>query len=282
LLTLLDDGAASPASRRLPSARPALALNRVTTYLIGIGIGIGIDIAFANSSTGPHVHNRGFLAKSFVIGLKNCLHLLPTAYCGLPTAFINLMRGLSADILLVVHIAKEIKKMNSKKVLAFAVFILLAATCLAQGARGKAELKAGDGSITIDYGQPVLKDSADRLGELKVGDFWRMGNNQSTTFKTPVDLTFGSVKVPKGAYSLWLKRVKEDQFELTFNSQTGQWGTWHDPSKDVYQAPFKKEAIDEKDPVKTFNIKLNSVAKGGVLVLTWGTTLFKTKFEFAQ
>jgi hypothetical protein len=191
------------------------------------------------------------------------------------------MRGPSADILVVVHIAKEIKRMNSKKVLAFAVFILLTATCLAQmGARGKAELKAGDGSITIDYGQPVLKDSTDRLSELKVGDFWRMGNNQSTTFKTPVDLTFGSVKVPKGAYSLWLKRVKEDQFELTFNSQTGQWGMSHDASKDVYQAPMKKEAT--KDFVKTFTMKLDSAAKGGVLVLTWGNTQLKADFQFAQ
>jgi hypothetical protein len=192
------------------------------------------------------------------------------------------MRDSSADILVVVHIAKEIKRMNSKKVLAFAVCFLLVATCLAQGARGKAELKAGDGSITIDYGQPKLNGVNDRLAELKAGAFWRMGNNQSTTFKTPVDLIFGSVKVPKGAYSLWLKRAKEDQFELTFNSQTGQWGMQHDPSKDVYLAPLKKEAIDAKDPVETFNIKLNSAAEGGVLVLTWGTTQLKTSFKFAK
>jgi hypothetical protein len=170
--------------------------------------------------------------------------------------------------------------MNLKKVLAFTVCILLAATCLAQmGARGKAELKAGDGSITIDYGQPALKGQ-DRLSQLQVGAFWRMGNNLSTTLKTPVDLTFGSVKVPKGAYSLWLKRATPEQFELAFNSQTGQWGMQHDVSKDVYQAPLKKEAI--KDPVEVFNIKLDSAAKGGVLVLTWGTTQLKTEFQFAQ
>jgi hypothetical protein len=190
------------------------------------------------------------------------------------------MRNPSAVILVVVHIAKEIKRMNLKKVLVFAVCVLLASTCLAQmGARGKAELKAGDGSITIDYGQPALKGQ-DRLSQLQVGAFWRMGNNQSTTLKTPVDLTFGSVKVPKGAYSLWLKRSAPEQFDLIFNSQTGQWGMSHDVSKDVYQTPLKKEAI--KDSVETFNIKLDSAAKGGVLVLTWGTTQLKTEFQFAQ
>jgi hypothetical protein len=193
------------------------------------------------------------------------------------------MRDSSADILVVVHIAKEIKRMKQMKVLASTVFILLAATCLAQmGARGKAELKAGDGSITIDYGQPTLNGVSDRLAELKVGAFWRMGNNLSTTFKTPIDLTFGSVKVPKGAYSLWLKCAKEDQFELTFNSQTGQWGMTHDTSKDVYQAPLKKESIKFNTPVETFNIKLDSAAKGGVLVMTWGYSQFKTEFQFAQ
>jgi hypothetical protein len=195
-------------------------------------------------------------------------------------AFIDLMRNASADILVVVHIAKEIKGMNQKKVFAFAVCILLAATCLAQfGARGKAELKAGDGSITIDYGQPALK-GRDMLSQLKVGDFWRMGNNQSTTFKTPVDLTFGSARVPKGPYSLWLKRTSAETFELVFNSQTGQWGLQHDLSKDVFTAPLKKETV--KIPVETFNIKLDSAAKGGVIVLTWGATQFKTEFQFAQ
>jgi hypothetical protein len=190
------------------------------------------------------------------------------------------MRESSADILVVVHIAKEINRMNQKKILAFTVCMLLAATCLAQmGPRGKAELKAGDGSITIDYGQPQLK-GRDMLTQLQVGSFWRMGKDTSTTFKTPVDLAFGSVKVPKGAYSLWLKRATPEQFELIFNSQTGQWGMQHDVSKDVYGAPFKKDTI--KDSIEVFTIKLEPAANGGSLVLTWGTTQLKSDFQFAK
>ncbi len=73
----------------------------------------------------------------------------------------------------------------------------------AQGNRGKAELKTGAGSITVDYGRPVLK-GRDMLSQLKPGDFWRMGMNQATTLTTPVDLTFGGTKVRKGSYSLFL------------------------------------------------------------------------------
>ena len=72
------------------------------------------------------------------------------------------------------------------------------------------------------------------LSQLQVGQFWRMGMNQAAVLSTPVDLTFGSTKVPKGAYSLWLKLAAPDKFELVFNTQTGQWGMQHDAAKDVF------------------------------------------------
>jgi hypothetical protein len=172
--------------------------------------------------------------------------------------------------------------MNLKKSLLLVISLLLAVSCFAQmgGPRGKAELKAGDGSITIDYGRPDLK-GRDMLSQLPVGGQpWRMGKNQATVFSTPVDLNFGSAKVAKGSYSLWLKRTNADSFELTFNSQTGQWGTQHDASKDVAQAAMKKEALP--NPVEAFTIDLKPAPKGGILVLNWGTTQLSTEFQFAQ
>jgi hypothetical protein len=169
--------------------------------------------------------------------------------------------------------------MNLKKALALVACLLLAASCFAQMnmTRGKAELKAGDSSITVDYGQPALK-GRDMLSQLAVGSFWRMGNNMATVLKTPVDLTFGSVKVPKGAYSLWLKSVAAGKFELVFNSQTGQWGMSHDPSKDVYQVPMTKEALPNS--VEIFLIDLKGASKGGTFALSWGTTKLSADFQF--
>lgn len=169
--------------------------------------------------------------------------------------------------------------MNQKKVLALTVCMLLVVSCFAQGSRGKAELKAGSGSITIDYGRPVLK-GRDMLSQLPVGQFWRMGANASTTLSTPVDLAFGSTKVPKGNYSLWLKRTDAEKFELVFNSQTGQWGTQHDASKDVFQVPMKKEPLSSS--VETFTLDLKGAPKGGIVVLNWGTTQLSAEFQFAQ
>ena len=171
--------------------------------------------------------------------------------------------------------------MNLKKALVLLVCVGLATSCFAQmkmAPRGKAELSAGTGSITVDYGRPELK-GRDMLSQLQAGQFWRMGSNMATVLNTPVDLTFGSTKIPKGAYSLWLKLAAPDKFELVFNSQTGQWGTQHDPSKDVFQVPMKKAALPSS--VETFTLELKGAPKGGVFILNWGTTALSTDFQFA-
>src|SRR5512142_792366 len=139
-------------------------------------------------------------------------------------------------------------------------------------------MKAGPGSITLDYGRPSLK-GRDMLAQLQDGASWRMGMNQATVLTTPVDLAFGSTKIAKGAYSLWLKKAGE-AFQLVFNSQTGQWGTQHDASKDVASVDMKKTPLSA--PVEAFTIELVPSANGGALDLSWGTTKLSAPFEIAK
>jgi hypothetical protein len=154
----------------------------------------------------------------------------------------------------------------------------LAAPAGAQGARGKAEMKAGTGVVTIDYGRPSLK-GRDMFSRLEEASFWRMGMNEATVLTTPVDLVFGTTQVAKGSYSLWLKKEGE-KFLLVFNSQTGQWGTKHDPGKDVYRVAMKSEPVSS--PVETFTIDLTGATKGGELGLTWGAMKLSSGFAFGQ
>src|SRR5437867_2675508 len=138
--------------------------------------------------------------------------------------------------------------------------VLWTVPVIAQGDRGKTELKAGSGSITIDYGRPSLR-GRDMLGQLKAGDVWRLGMNAATTLTTPVDLSFGSTKIAKGSYSLFLKRSAADQFELIFNSKTGIWGTDYDGSNDVAKVPLKKDTLPSS--VETFTLELKNAPDGG-------------------
>jgi hypothetical protein len=144
--------------------------------------------------------------------------------------------------------------------------------------RGKAELKTESGAITIDYGRPSLK-GRDMLGQLEDGAFWRMGMNQATVLETPVALTFGETEVAKGSYSLWLKK-QADTFFLVFNSQTGQWGTQHDPAKDVYSVELMPESLTE--PVEVFTIELKGDGQPATLDLSWADTKLTSVFTFGQ
>jgi hypothetical protein len=172
--------------------------------------------------------------------------------------------------------------MTRKKALGWMCFgmlsLILTVPASAQAERGKAEMKAGSGAITVDYGRPSLK-GRDMLSQLQEGAFWRMGMNQATVLTTPVDLSFGTTRVAKGAYSLWLKKTG-DAFQLVFNSQTGQWGTQHDPAKDVCSVAITKTAL--ASPVETFTMELAPAAKGGSLGLSWGAMKLAAPFEVGK
>jgi len=160
--------------------------------------------------------------------------------------------------------------------LGLVVFCSFVMPAFSQGERGKAELQVASGTISVDYGRPSLK-GRDMLAQLQVGSSWRMGLNQATTLSTPADLTFGSVKVTKGTYSLFLLKTGADSYQLVFNSQTGQWGTQHDVSKDVAKFDLKKGELAE--PVETFKIDLKSAAGGGTFVMSWGKLELSAAFK---
>jgi hypothetical protein len=156
------------------------------------------------------------------------------------------------------------------------VALLVAIPSVAQGNRGKAELKAGAGVVTVDYGRPS-SPGKDRVKEQGIGDVWRMGKDAATTLTTSAPLAFGAAKVPKGSYSLFLKKTAAEKYELIFNSKTGIWGTDYDKSTDVAKVPMKKETLPKL--VETFTIELQKAAQGGTIVLLWGTTKLSADFE---
>jgi len=154
----------------------------------------------------------------------------------------------------------------------------LVAPAGAQEARGTAELKTESGAVSVDYGRPSLK-GRDMLSQMEEGSFWRMGMNEATVLTTPVDLSFGTTKVPKGSYSLWLKK-EAGKFQLVFNSQTGQWGTQHDPGKDVHTVALESTPLPR--PVEKFTIDLKEEPKGGELGLSWGETKLRKVFTLGE
>lgn len=173
--------------------------------------------------------------------------------------------------------------MTLKKAVGCAVcFLALSMLVLpinAQSDRGKAELSASTGKIVVDYGRPQLK-GRDPLTWQQDGTYWRMGSNDMTTLRAPVDLQFGKTKVTKGTYGLWLLKVSADRYELAFNSDTPGMGMSHDKSKDVASVPMKKESV--VSVVEAFTIDLKGTENSGTFAMIWGTVKLSADFQFGK
>ncbi|HUY15580.1 MAG TPA: DUF2911 domain-containing protein [Terriglobia bacterium] len=160
-----------------------------------------------------------------------------------------------------------------------AVVFGLSAWAQAQGnPRGNSKITLAGQTISVEYGRPSLKGRTVQtlLGQLKPGGFWRLGADKSTTFTTSTDLNFGGVKVPKGVYSLWAQRQADNSWKLVFNSQHGQWGTSHAPSKDVVFVPLKEEK--ESKPAQMVTISLEKEHGGGAISISWGDMELSANF----
>ena len=167
----------------------------------------------------------------------------------------------------------------SRWILVALAVIVLAIPAFPQADRGKAEINAAGGKITIDYGRPQLK-GRDPLTWQKDGTFWRMGMNATTKFSTPVDLMFDASKLPKGTYSLWLQKVTADQYKLVFNSDVPDMGMSHDAAKDVASATLKKENVPNS--VEAFTLELKEAPNGGTFIMTWAGVRLSADFQLGK
>lgn len=132
--------------------------------------------------------------------------------------------------------------------------------------------------VKIDYGQPHARGREVPAELANPGTVWRTGANASTTLTTDVDLVIGSANVPKGAYSIFTIRTA-DGYELIVNSNTGQWGTQYDQSKDFVRVPLTARTLAE--PRESLQIALVPEADQsptGLLTIAWGKLELSTSW----
>jgi Protein of unknown function (DUF2911) len=113
--------------------------------------------------------------------------------------------------------------------------------------------KIGDATITIVYSSPSVKGRK-IWGELiPYNTVWRAGANEATLFETDKNIKVEGKDLPAGKYSIYAI-PGEKEWQIIFNSETGQWGvkrsgeTSRDPAKDKLIVTVKpgKSAMNEK------------------------------------
>ncbi len=130
-------------------------------------------------------------------------------------------------------------------------------------------------TITVTYSSPGVKGreghifSKDGLiGKDPTYPVWRAGANSATKFHTDADVTVGDLKVPKGDYTLYVDVSDPDNWVLIVNTQTGQWGTVYDKTKDLGRVKMTMS----KPMAMVENLKYTLTNLGGTtgkLTLEW-------------
>lgn len=135
--------------------------------------------------------------------------------------------------------------------------------------RDSVKVVAGGASLYVDYSRPAKRDRVVYGGIVPYGEVWRTGANAATQFRTDKALTIGGQTLPAGSYTLWTLPTAAG-WKLIVNSQTGQWGTVHDASRDVLTVDMQLSALPEV--VERFTIGIVPSDAGGTLNLDWDRT----------
>ncbi len=127
-------------------------------------------------------------------------------------------------------------------------------------------------SVQVDYCQPYKKGRV-IFGELQpFGKVWRTGANEATIFEVKQNIKIAGKDLKAGKYTLWtIPNV--DKWTIIINSETGQWGTNYDESKDVLRVdvPAGKTATT----LEQLTISFAPTATGSDMSIAWDNTEVK-------
>jgi hypothetical protein len=136
----------------------------------------------------------------------------------------------------------------------------------------------GPSRIAITYGQPHARGRTVEGGLVPRDTVWRFGANASTTLHTDLDITLGTLKLPRGDYSLYAL-YGAGGWQLIVNRATGRWGTDRDASQDIGRVALAARTLAEPEESLTIYLVPNSprprsgyAELGGVLRIKWGRT----------
>jgi Protein of unknown function (DUF2911) len=124
--------------------------------------------------------------------------------------------------------------------------------------------------ITVDYYAPSMHGRKIMGALVPYGEVWCTGANVATGFTTAADLQIGTLRLPKGAYSIWtLPREKE--WTLIINKESGQFHLNYNAGLDFGRTHMNLRTIPET--VETFRVDLRADGgKKGTLALLWEHT----------
>lgn len=142
----------------------------------------------------------------------------------------------------------------------------------------QATLTLAGKKITIEYGRPYKKGRDIFGGLVPWGQVWRTGADEATTLTTEADLVIGSLKVPKGKYSLFtMPADKAKEWPLIVNKEPDQWGAYkYERTKDLGRTMLKVDASPASTEQLTIALEAQPDKKSALLKIIWDKTVAST------
>ena len=134
----------------------------------------------------------------------------------------------------------------------------------------------GTANIEIDYSRPMKRGRKIFGNIVPLDSVWRTGANAATQFTTSADLVFGNTLVPAGKYTLWSLPTATGS-KLIINSQTGQWGTDYDATKDFARLDLTQTPLTT--PLEAFTFAVVPQGNTGVLKFSWDDREYSIPFR---
>ncbi|RNI27542.1 DUF2911 domain-containing protein [Rufibacter immobilis] len=119
--------------------------------------------------------------------------------------------------------------------------------------------KVGAANITIAYSSPAVKGRTIWGGLEAYGKPWRAGANEATTFTTDKDIKVEGKTLKAGKYSVFMV-PGETEWQVIFNTETGQWGTKRggganfDPANNALTVTVKPKKLDQLNERLVYDI----------------------------
>jgi DUF2911 family protein len=146
----------------------------------------------------------------------------------------------------------------------------------------------GPARIAITYGQPHARGRRVEGGLIPLDTVWRFGANAATSLHSDLDITIGSLDLPRGDYTLFM-RYTNAGWSLIVNRGTGQWGTDRDPSKDIGRVALTSRTLAEPEEALTIylvpespNPRSGFAELRGTLRIKWGKTELSAPWRVRQ
>lgn len=137
------------------------------------------------------------------------------------------------------------KSIFTKLSLTLTLMVMLSTLAIAQDEKPSppktAQGVVNGAQITINYSSPAVKGRTIWGGLVPMGQVWRAGANEATTFETSKDIKVQGQDLKAGTYGFFVI-PNDNEFTFIFNKNPKQWGAFkYDDTQDVLRVDVPRE-----------------------------------------